>query len=61
MKALRHHKSSRPTTVCAWCNGVIRPGAAKISHGICVPCRAQWFGKLRRTAALVAVPLPKTA
>jgi hypothetical protein len=61
MKSQRPNSSSRPTTVCAWCHGVIRPGAAKVSHGICVPCRAKWFGKVTRGAALQVIGVAKTA
>jgi hypothetical protein len=61
MKNLRRNSSPHPTMVCAWCSGVIRPGAAKISHGICVPCRTKWFGQLTRHATMAAMPLPKSA
>jgi hypothetical protein len=61
MKTSHRNNSARPTTVCAWCNGVIRRGAAKISHGICAPCRAKWFGKLTGAAGMAAIPLPKSA
>ena len=36
-----------PTLVCAWCKHVMRPGAPKVSHGICRACTVRWFGKLR--------------
>jgi hypothetical protein len=36
-----------PTLICAWCKGVMRHGASKVSHGICKPCATHWFGKLR--------------
>jgi hypothetical protein len=36
-----------PTLVCAWCKHVMRPGAPKVSHGICRACNVRWFGKLR--------------
>ncbi len=36
-----------PTLVCAWCKGVMRTGTAKLSHGICRPCAAHFFGKFR--------------
>jgi hypothetical protein len=62
MKNHCRNNSPHPTTVCAWCNGVIRLGAAKISHGICSPCRTKWFGKLTRgAAAMAAIPLQKSA
>lgn len=40
------HSALLPTLACAWCKGVIRVGAPKVSHGICRSCAAQWFGKL---------------
>jgi hypothetical protein len=43
-----------PTLVCAWCKEVMRPGAAKISHGICRPCALRWFGKFRPVRPLPA-------
>jgi hypothetical protein len=36
-----------PTLVCAWCKDVMRPGAPKVSHGICRACAVRWFGKFR--------------
>jgi hypothetical protein len=39
-----------PTLVCAWCKHVMRPGAPKVSHGICRACTVRWFGKLRPVA-----------
>ena len=36
-----------PTLVCAWCKGVMRTGTPKLSHGICQPCAAHFFGKFR--------------
>jgi hypothetical protein len=40
-----------PTLMCAWCKHVMRPGAPKISHGICRSCTARFFGKFRRLPA----------
>jgi hypothetical protein len=34
-----------PTIVCSWCKQVLRIGAPKISHGICPPCAATFFGR----------------
>ena len=34
-----------PTIVCSWCKQVLRIGAPKISHGICRPCVATFFGR----------------
>jgi len=34
-----------PTIVCSWCKQVLRTGAPKISHGICRPCAAKFFGR----------------
>jgi hypothetical protein len=34
-----------PTLVCSWCKRVLRIGAPKISHGICRPCAATFFGR----------------
>jgi hypothetical protein len=34
-----------PTIVCSWCKQVLRIGTPKISHGICVPCAALFFGR----------------
>jgi hypothetical protein len=39
-----------PTLVCAWCKAVMRPGAPKVSHGICRDCAGRWFGKFRPSA-----------
>lgn len=50
-----------PTIVCAWCKQVIRRGEAKVSHGICSPCRQKWFGKTGHGGAAVAAPIRKTA
>jgi hypothetical protein len=36
-----------PTLMCAWCKHVMRPGAPKVSHGICRACTVRWFGKFR--------------
>lgn len=33
-----------PTIVCSWCKEVLRIGTPKISHGICRPCAATFFG-----------------
>ena len=30
-------------TVCAWCGELIRSGSPPVSHGICAPCRQQFF------------------
>ena len=43
-----------PTLVCAWCKGVIRVGAPKVSHGICRPCVVRSFGKVSRRGARAA-------
>ena len=56
-RKIRHH----PTTVCAWCKGVIHRGEGKVSHGICAPCREKWFGKMTGRAAFGALPLPNGA
>jgi hypothetical protein len=34
-----------PTIVCSWCKQVQRVGTPKISHGICRPCAATFFGR----------------
>jgi hypothetical protein len=34
-----------PTIMCSWCKEVVRIGAPKISHGICPPCAATFFGR----------------
>jgi hypothetical protein len=47
MKRAIHAARRLPTLVCAWCKHVMRPGAPKVSHGICRACNARWFGKLR--------------
>jgi hypothetical protein len=36
-----------PTLVCAWCQNIMKPGAPKISHGICRACTGRFFGKFR--------------
>jgi len=43
-----------PTLVCAWCKAVMRRGAIKVSHGICKPCAAQCFGKVRQSRSRLA-------
>jgi len=47
MKRVIHVATHLPTMVCAWCKHVMRPGAPKVSHGICRSCTVRWFGKLR--------------
>jgi len=47
MKRAIHAARRLPTLVCAWCKHVMRPGAPKVSHGICRACTVRWFGKLR--------------
>lgn len=32
--------------ICAWCDGVLRPGLGVPSHGICAACAAAWDGGL---------------
>jgi hypothetical protein len=44
------HRPSRghvplPTIICSWCKQVLRVGAPKVSHGICAPCAAIFFGR----------------
>jgi hypothetical protein len=34
-----------PTVICSWCKQVLRAGVPKISHGICSPCAATFFGR----------------
>ena len=51
MKKVTNAGRLLPTLVCAWCKGVIKTGAPKISHGICRPCAAQFFGKFGPRAA----------
>jgi len=51
MKHSRATAPLLPTVVCAWCKGVVRKGNVKISHGICRPCRTQFFGKRAAAAA----------
>ena len=34
-----------PAIICSWCKRVLRTGAPKISHGICPPCAALFFGR----------------
>jgi hypothetical protein len=43
-----------PTLVCAWCKGLVRRGAPKVSHGICKPCATRWFGKFRPARPAIA-------
>jgi hypothetical protein len=40
-----HTRELLPTIVCSWCKQVLRIGAPKISHGICPPCAATFFGR----------------
>lgn len=47
-----------PTLVCAWCKTVIRPGASKVSHGICRPCAVRWFGKLQPARRILGPATP---
>jgi len=47
-----------PTLTCAWCKQVMRPGSAKVSHGICRPCTVRWFGKFRRTSRILTPATP---
>ena len=47
-----HRRSQLPTIACSWCKEVLRIGAPKISHGICRPCAALFFGRP------LPVPLP---
>ena len=47
-----------PTLVCAWCKGVLRTGTPTVSHGICRPCAAHFFGKLRPAATGLARRVP---
>lgn len=42
-----------PTLVCAWCKDVMKPGSPKVSHGICRPCAARFFGKIGRRVARI--------
>lgn len=30
-------------TICAWCGSVLHEGSPPVSHGICLPCRQQFF------------------
>ena len=34
-----------PTIICSWCKQVLRIGAPQVSHGICHPCAAIFFGR----------------
>lgn len=43
-----------PTIVCSWCKQLLRIGTPKISHGICHPCAATFFG--RKLPAPVVLP-----
>jgi hypothetical protein len=63
MKTPRATAPLLPTIVCAWCKGVVRKGNLKISHGICRPCRAHFFGKRAAAAASILGLLrkPRTA
>jgi hypothetical protein len=31
------------TVLCAWCKTVLKEGSAKVTHGICPPCRDRYF------------------
>jgi hypothetical protein len=58
MKNATAAKLVLPTVVCAWCNGVLRSGGTKVSHGICRPCAKHWFGKIRSRVAATVRRLP---
>jgi len=46
-----------PTIVCSWCKQVLRIGAPKISHGICPPCAALFFGRALPVPVPVVLPV----
>jgi hypothetical protein len=54
MKKMVYAARLLPTLVCAWCKCVMKPGAKKVSHGICRPCAAHFFGHLRPARASLA-------